>query len=70
MIKILEENPAPRDTIRCSNCNSLLDYGNADLSLNYDKMHHQYCSPLIKYYYLTCPVCGCKIDANWIIKSS
>ena len=37
MVKVLEEKEVPRDTIECSNCGSLLEYGNADLYEDYRK---------------------------------
>lgn len=69
MIKVLEEKPVPRSTIECSNCHSTLEYGNADLSRDWEAENNQmaiYASQM-HWYYFTCPVCGCKISASWII---
>lgn len=63
MIKVIEEKQVPRAEITCSNCGSLLEYGNADL---YKREDYNY----IAYkHYLVCPVCGCDVNATWIIKS-
>ena len=70
MIKVLEERPVPRETVTCSNCNSLLEYGNADLHVDYEKGRESaaaLCARLTKYF-IYCPVCSCKVDANWITK--
>ena len=65
MIKVLEEKPAPRATVVCNNCGSLLEYGNADLHNDYHAdlnctgyTHKAKC--------ITCPVCDCEISVNWI----
>ena len=63
MIKVLEEKQVPRAEITCSNCGSLLEYGNADL---YKRVGSTY----ITYkHYFVCPVCGCDVNATWIIRS-
>ena len=67
MIRVIKEKQVPRAEITCSNCGSLLEYGNADL---YEKVNY---SASVGYYtvykyYFTCPVCGCKVDAQWITK--
>ena len=65
MIKVLEEKPAPRATVVCNNCGSLLEYGNADLHDDY-----RYCTGYIyKPKCITCPVCDCEISVNWIKKN-
>ena len=65
MIKVLEEHSVPRATITCSNCGSMLEYGNADLIEGYDKPLYSIDSTglLHKNYYITCPVCGCEQTA-------
>jgi len=71
MVKVIEEKNVPKARITCSNCKSVLEYGNADLHRDYEldtpnitawttSLHRPMC--------FTCPVCGCKISASWIIK--
>ena len=70
MIIVKEKKPVPYDDIRCSNCGSLLQYGNADLHEDYQRDSTSY-STLYgagHNYYFNCPVCGCKVSANWIVK--
>ena len=70
MIKVIEEKEVPRAQIVCSNCGSLLEYGNADLSIDYGAERDFACASYanIRYHCFTCPVCGCKVSASWIIK--
>ena len=70
MIIVKEEKPVPHDDIRCSNCGSLLQYGNADLYKDYSKDSANYTTlyGVGHSYYFNCPVCGCKVIANWITK--
>lgn len=69
MVKVLEEKEVPRDTIECSNCGSLLEYGNADLYEDYRKNEtSNWIYNEVKTHYFNCPVCGCKISASWISK--
>lgn len=69
MIKVLEEKQVPRTTVVCDNCGSLLEYGNADLSIDY-KRENQFPMTNAEYtihcYQITCPVCGCSQPAGWI----
>lgn len=59
MVKIIKANPIPTKQIECSNCKSILEYGNADLTL--------YESYMIEdKYKFTCPICGVDIEAKWI----
>ena len=37
MVKVIEEKEVPRSKITCSNCSSILEYGNADLYKDYEK---------------------------------
>lgn len=70
MVKVIEEKSVPKARVHCSNCDSLLEYGNADLYKDFDldksitaawgTLHEPTC--------FTCPVCGCKVSASWIIK--
>ena len=70
MIIVKEKKPVPHDDIRCGNCGSLLQYGNADLYEDYSKASANYATlyGAGHSYYFNCPVCGCKVIANWIIK--
>jgi len=65
MIKVIEEKPVPTAQIRCPNCDSLLEYGNADLhedmNTNLNIMH-----AYVTDYHIHCPVCGCEVKAHWI----
>ena len=69
MIKVIEEKPVPRDTIECSNCHSILEYGNSDLSIDWEREREQMAmyASLNHWHYFNCPVCGCKVCASWII---
>lgn len=68
MIKVLEEKQVPRAEIICSNCGSLLEYGNGDLYKRED--YSVSVSNYIAYkHYLMCPVCGCGVNATWITRS-
>lgn len=69
MVKVIEEKEVPRSKITCSNCGSILEYGNADLHKDYEKENKYYTAVMDhNFYYFNCPVCGCKVSANWIIK--
>ena len=70
MIIVKEEKPVPHDDIRCGNCGSLLQYGNADLYKDYSKDSANYATlyGAVHSYYFNCPVCGCKVIADWITK--
>ena len=70
MIIVKEKKPVPHDDIRCGNCGSLLQYGNADLYKDYSKDSANYATlyGAGHSYYFNCPVCGCKVIASWIIK--
>ena len=69
MIVVKEKKTVPHADVRCGNCGSLLQYGNADLHEDY-LIDSVYYSALYTghNYYFNCPVCGCKVNANWIIK--
>ena len=69
MIKVLEEKEVPRAQVECSNCGSLLEYGNADLHIDYERNKDQFnIYAGINWYCFTCPVCGCKVSTSWITK--
>ena len=70
MIKVLEEKPVPTATINCTNCGSLLEYGNADLCEDYprDSTSLSYTYGAGHNYYFRCPICGVKVNASWVVK--
>ena len=70
MIVVKEKKPVPHDDIRCGNCGSLLQYGNADLLEDYSRDSANYGTlyGAGQNYYFNCPVCGCKVRACWIMK--
>ena len=65
MVKIIEAKEVPTERVNCSNCNSLLEYENADLykEYSYESAYH-FNWPQ---YYFSCPVCGCKVKVSWIM---
>jgi transcription elongation factor Elf1 len=69
MIIVKEKKAVPHADVRCGNCGSLLQYGNADLHEDYGRSDGMTCASqgLLRPYYFNCPVCGCKVNANWII---
>lgn len=67
MIIVKEKKAVPHADVRCGNCGSLLQYGNADLLEDYHRADYTLYSAGHNYYF-NCPVCGCKVSANWIIK--
>ena len=71
MIIVKEKKSVPHAEVRCGNCGSLLQYGNADLHEDYRRDSITNYTALYgtgHNYYFNCPVCGCKVKANWIIK--
>ena len=68
MIKVLVEKPVPKTDIICMNCGSVLEYGNADLSIDDDSENQFAMYAGYHQYYFRCPVCGCKVSASWINK--
>lgn len=70
MVKVIEEKSVPKARITCSNCKSVLEYGNADLHKDYesDKSSTTAWGTLHGPMCFICPVCGCKVSAGWIIK--
>lgn len=72
MIKVIEEKPVSRDTIKCTCCGSILEYGNADLSEDYSCLRDvatAYQTTQFKHYKLRCPVCGVEQPAYWIYQN-
>ena len=67
MIIVKEKKSVPHADVRCGNCGSLLQYGNADLLEDYQSNYAALYSTGHCYYF-DCPVCGCKVSASWIIK--
>ena len=71
MIIVKEKKAVPHADVRCGNCGSLLQYGNADLYEDYyhtDSTNYTILYEARHNYYFNCPVCGCKVSANWIKK--
>ena len=65
MINVLERKDEPRATVRCTNCDSLLDYGNSDLIT--ESVDNQIS---ISYrHYLECPVCKVNFIAKFVKKN-
>lgn len=60
MIKVLEEGKEPKATIRCPNCNSLLEYSNSDIQQTF-KVPFWSNTPVVVSRYIFCPICSCKI---------
>ena len=68
MIKVLLAKEAPRAQVTCCNCGSLLEYGNADLHIDYEARNQYAMYVNYPQYWFDCPVCGCKVSASWINK--
>lgn len=64
MIKIIEEKPVPRNTVKCQNCGSTLEYGNADIHKSFDNQSSIWST--YGDYEFRCPVCGCQVKCHWI----
>lgn len=62
-IKVIKENPVPRQEVICESCGSILEYGNADL-----EMAQRYLSGAAANYKIKCPVCGVNVTCDWIKK--
>lgn len=67
-MKVIEEKPVPTEQITCSNCKSILEYGNADLYKDYKESPYANYAASFVCHYFYCPVCGCRVDAHWITK--
>ena len=66
MIKVIKEGKAPRGQVTCPDCHSVLDYGNADLQVDWEKKQNNGINwsclnndPMC----LRCPVCGINVPA-------
>ena len=70
MVKVIKKGNVPTARILCRNCNSVLEYGNADLreKVCYDSSNYSVPTYAATKYTLTCPVCNVEFDANWIVK--
>jgi len=66
MIKVIDEKPVPRATVVCNSCGSTLEYGNADLWEHKYESNYNLATNYLVEYHFQCPVCGCKVNANWI----
>lgn len=62
-IKVVKENPVPRQQVTCEGCGSILEYGNADL-----EPATMYLNGHTISYKIKCPVCGVYVKCNWIKK--
>jgi hypothetical protein len=62
-IKVIKENPVPRQEVTCESCDSILEYGNADL-----QPATTYSSGHVTSYKIKCPVCGVYVRCDWIKK--
>ena len=60
-IKIIEEKPVPRQQVTCQGCNSVLEYGNADLLPK-----TTYSNSFTMSFKIQCPVCGIWVECKWI----
>ena len=60
-IKVIKENPVPRQEVTCKSCGSILEYGNADLEVG-----QRYLSGTVVNYKIQCPVCGVYVICEWI----
>lgn len=73
MIEVIEAKEVPRQRITCTNCESVLEYGNADLHESIENIFDYSYMPANAYgknkkYTLRCPQCGVEIRADWIYK--
>lgn len=70
MVTIIEAHEVPRARIKCPNCKSILEYGNADLNEVYETCNQTFTYPpskLCHKYSFRCPQCGVDVSANKII---
>ena len=67
MVKVIEEYQKPVAQVRCHNCGSLLEYGNADLHARYDDST-MLTAMRFKSHFIWCPVCNCEVNASLIPK--
>ena len=69
MVRIIKEGIVPRGTVKCNNCHSELEYGNADLvkemrasTALYNAGNEFLCHDT----YIWCPVCSMRIAAPYL----
>ena len=62
-IKVIKENPVPRQEVTCESCGSILEYGNADL-----RPDMTYSNGYATSFKIICPVCGVYVKCKWIKK--
>ena len=62
-IKVIKENPVPRQQVTCESCGSILEYGNADL-----RPATTYSNGCAVSFKIICPVCGVYVKCDWIKK--
>lgn len=69
MVEVIKESKVPTAEITCNNCKSVLRYGNKDLDVMYrtDTFNVTYLKK--EYFTFRCPVCGVRVEANWIINN-
>lgn len=60
MIKVIKEGAVPRGQITCPNCQSILEYGNADTHDDWQCASSSLCKPQA----ITCPVCDVEISVS------
>ena len=68
MVQVIEEHPKPVEQVRCHNCGSLLEYGNADIHLKYVNEMVNWNTVQSRGHYIWCPVCGCEVPAHIIAR--
>ena len=66
MIKVIEECPKPLRQVRCDNCGSLLEYGNADIHYQPFNLQLSECTMRLKGHYITCPIRENEVPATKI----
>ena len=62
-IKVIKENPVPRQEVTYEGCGSILEYGNADL-----QPAATYINGCVVNFRIKCPVCGVSVKCDWIKK--
>ena len=63
MIKVVKKGVVPRAQITCPNCHAVLEYGNADLSVDWNRINGICSNPAYYPKSLTCPECGVDMPA-------
>lgn len=62
-ITVIKRNTVPRQQVTCQSCDSILEYGNADLEPG-----AMYSNGYAIGYKIKCPVCGVYVKCDWIKK--